>query len=590
MEKLKKLCDPDEVAVKSFFLGPSAENADWLKNQVNDFLNSWFQWRTRFSTGEGKLISDEDKMLDEFKAQQGLSSDIIHEISKRFEDEIPKFSPRYIGHMFSEISMPALLGHMITLLHNPNNISKEASRVGTEIEKQAIQYLSELVGYAKGFGHFTSGGTLANFEFLFRARERLSRWLATSIDNENKNMFEASTLGWQKFQDLASKSPKTDENKYLLYENVTTSYREISRRLGFDMKPPVLLVSSSKHYSWPKAMHYLGLGEANIKYIGLDKCGRMSVTDLRDKINDCRKQNTPLLGVVAIVGTTELGTIDPIDDIVNLLREFRDEHASHIWLHLDAAYGGFFRSIINTDTISMVDDLIVKNLKAMSHADSVTLDPHKLGYVPYSSGTFICKNPEDYFTKPFTGPYIISDKDTTGNFTIEGSRSAAGAVATYASMKSFEGSDGYARILNRSILAKEMFQKELNNTGIRILIPEGLDTNILCFSVLGDNPTLSENNKLNLGLYEKIQKEGPYWISKTTLTLNHFKLLIQTSCDTNNVKLDTDEMVLLRLTLMNPFVHSKESNTNHASAFAKILIKYFDDNTKTQLNGTASKG
>lgn len=43
--------------------------------------------------------------------------------------------------MFSEISMPALLGHIITLLHNPNNISSEPSTVGTEIEKDAIHFL-----------------------------------------------------------------------------------------------------------------------------------------------------------------------------------------------------------------------------------------------------------------------------------------------------------------------------------------------------------------------------------------------------------------------------------------------------------------
>ena len=140
----------------------------------------------------------------------------------------------------------------------------------------------------------------------------------------------------------------------------------------------------------------------------------------------------------------------------------------------------------------------------MSEADSVTLDPHKLGYVPYASGAFICKNSEDYFIKPFTGPYIKSDRHNLGNFTIEGSRSAAGAVATYTSMKCFQGSDGYARILARTMLAKEIFKTALQKTGIKVLFPEGQDTNILCFSVVTELKMLSQVNAFNLRLYERI--------------------------------------------------------------------------------------
>jgi glutamate/tyrosine decarboxylase-like PLP-dependent enzyme len=321
-------------------------------------------------------------------------------------------------------------------------------------------------------------------------------------------------------------------------------------------------------------MYYLGLGDENLMDVDLDRCGRMSVADLERKIKLLQEKNVPLLGVVGVIGTTELGTVDPAKPIADMLEELKLKNGQHIWFHLDAAYGGFFRSLVESAASHTIDTDLLENLNSMSRADSVTLDPHKLGYVPYASGAFVCKNHEDYFMKSFTGPYIVSDRHNLGNFTIEGSRSAAGAVATYASMKSFSGSDGYARILRRTLLAKNIFKDELEKSGIRILFPEGTDTNILCFSVLSGKKSLSKINLSNLNLYEKIHSDGRYWISKTTLNRSHFTKLIDKNCEMNAIDVDSEEMVLLRLTLMNPFVSSKEGSMNHAENFADLIANH----------------
>lgn len=518
-------CDPSEIAVKSYFLGPAAENEGWVKDRIAEILDSWMAWRRTLNEEDGRVISIADQKTPEFQKSQQQTSQIMKELSKRFESEIPKFSPRYVGHMFSEISLPALLGHIITLLHNPNNISAEGSLVGTQIEKEGIQLLCQMIGFQNGCGHFTSGGTIANFEFLFRARETLAK--------------QKSSL---------------PENKH---------------------QAPVLLVSASKHYSWPKAMHYLGLGEENIRYIRLDENGRMSVADLKTHIELCKRENRPILGVVAVVGTTELGTIDPIADIVALLKDWQEQQGDRLWLHLDAAYGGFFRSLLAPGTHHRsLDQNLIRDLQCMDQADSITLDPHKLGYVPYSSGAFICRRREDYFLKSFTGPYIVSDEDNLGNFTIEGSRSAAGAVATYASLRALDGSAGYSRILSRSVNAKNEFQKKLRDSGERILIPKGLDTNIFCFAMMGKTENLSEMNQLNLDLFERIQKSGDYWISKTSLSRSAFGSLIANVCERNGIQINAEELVLLRLTLMNPFILSKEGAVDHAGAFVEMVRGY----------------
>jgi glutamate/tyrosine decarboxylase-like PLP-dependent enzyme len=514
-EKRNLSCDPKEVAVKSFFLGPAAENEDWLRGNIFALLESWFEWRKSFSRKEGRSISVEDQKLSEFQEQLKKTSDLVQQTAKQFEEEIPKYSPRYFGHMFSEISLPALLGHILTLFHNPNNISPESSKVGLRLEKEAVDRLCQLVGFEGGVGHFTSGGTVANFEFLLRARDKLARDFKTS--------------------------------------------------------EPVLFVSASRHYSWPKAMHVLGIGEKNLRQIELDQNGRLSVSHLKSEIEKAISERRPILGVVAIAGTTELGTFDPLGEIAALLQDFKKKKGLHIWFHVDAAYGGFFRAVVQDEDFDLAAAPELKNLWGMKEADSVTLDPHKLGYVPYSSGTFLCRSKEDYYVRSFTGPYIDNEKSDVGNFTLEGSRSAAGAVATLISLKAFADARGYAQVLKKTLLAKSLFENALKESGLRLLIPSGLDGNILCFAVRGEKKRLSEMNAANENLFKKIQESKRYWISKTSLFADQYQTLIRDSCLSHELEMDCGQMTLLRLTLMNPFITSKEGSLRYPEAFVAFL-------------------
>lgn len=573
-------CSPDEVPIKSFFLGPAAENAEWLEGALREIFQSWYAWRRLINSKDSRVISSEDQALSEFVAQQEHTQEVIKDLLRRFEGEIPKFSPRYIGHMFSEVSMPALLGHFITLLHNPNNISPEASRVGTEIEIEAISYLKQIVGYSEGVGHFTSGGTVANFEFLFRARERLASWLAVGIASDNSDPMSAAHMGWEEFNSLKNKISQGDLEKYFILNSARESYSQIQRKFGFDIGEPILLVPASKHYSWPKAMYFLGLGESNIRFIELDRFGRACANSLKREINRAILGKNPILGVVGVVGTTELGTIDPIDSFVGVLDEFKKNEGLTIWLHIDGAYGGFMGSLVNgvdDGNGQLTSDYTRTSLIAMGASDSITLDPHKLGYVPYSSGAFICRDEQNYFIKSFTGPYIVSEERNLGNYTLEGSRSAAGAVATFASIKSFSSAQGYKKLLRRTINSKNEFQTRLKKLNFNVFVPDGLDTNILCFIPVGNAQGLTEINIQTLKLYERIQKAGEYWISKTTLSTDAFGELIKHFCKSCNIEQDCEKLELLRLTLMNPFTISKESAVDHVWAFCTHLEKEFSN-------------
>lgn len=571
-------CDPNEVAVKSFFLGPAAENAKWLESTLGEIFESWFTWRRKINSKDSPVISPDDQKLAEFVSQQNRNRANVQSLLRRFEDEIPKFSPRYIGHMFSEISMPALLGHFITLLHNPNNISAEASKVGTEIEQEAIELLGQIAGYKKTYGHFTSGGTVANFEFLFRARERLALWLAHSLAVGRKDAMLSAHLGWTEFHKVQRNSEGEDFKRFYILDRARDAFANIKKASGREMGDPILIVPWSKHYSWPKAMHYLGLGESNIRYIKLDRFGRANPEDLRSHIQTAIKEGSPILGVVAVAGTTEMGTVDPIEEMADVIEDAKKTEGLNIWFHVDGAYGGFFRSLVTkTKKDQVISEQTLRSLTAMERSNSVTLDPHKLGYVPYSSGAFIAANEEDYFIRSFTGPYIVSDDKNLGNYTLEGSRSAAGAVATYTSIKSFNSIQGYAKLLGRAISSKLEFQKELSKNHAAFFIPEGLDTNILCFTPAGTAKRLSQINAYALKLYESVESSHEYWISKTTLSSASFTELVKQFCESRGIQQDCDELVLLRLTLMNPFTVTKESSVDHVEAFCTLLSKKLAD-------------
>lgn len=559
---MQKMCPPGESAVKCFFLGPKAENSEALKNEVFYALERWFRWRKEKFPGDGPAIPELEQNSNEYRTQQQFFHRQIETVLTRFEQEIPKFSPRYFGHMFSEFSLPALMGHLITLLHNPNNVSRESSRVGVEFEREAIGFLCEFLDYPQtAVGHFTSGGTLANLEFLLRAKHRWLTWLGNCWNNSSLNFVQASNAGWET-------GSATGIDLHDLSDIAVA--RKIQARYQIDFLGPVLLVPETKHYSWIKGCNYFGLGKEGMVTVALDSLGCLDVTDLQQKIRECLLQNRPILGVVSVCGTTELGTIDAIDDVNEVLASFRAD-GLHIWHHVDAAYGGFFATLKNLDPVALSPKQII-NLRALKDVDSITLDPHKLGYVPYASGAFLCKEPRDYFIHLFKAPYVQFDPTSDrGLFTIEGTRSAAGAVSTWLTGACIGfHADGYGKILNRTIQNCHHFEKALKLSGLPVLFLGVPGTNILCFALGQKGDSLAKVNQVTTDVLHRLNESKPetdtFFVSTTTLKDN-FSSLISRVVQEYELRPDAGELVVLRLTIMNPFLLSKHNNVNYMQDF-----------------------
>jgi aromatic-L-amino-acid decarboxylase len=191
-----------------------------------------------------------------------------------------------------------------------------------QIESNVVDWFSEIVGYGKtprAGGLLTTGGSIANLVALVTAREN---------------------------------------------------------RLGEDFSRGVVYVSDQAHHSVLKAARFAGLRESQIRVLASDEHFRMRASDLRAAIaKDKTSGLTPFM-LIAAAGTTNTGAVDPLVDMADVAKE----HA--LWLHVDAAYGGFFA----------LTDRGRKVLAGIERADSVTLDPHKSLFLPYGTGALVVRD------------------------------------------------------------------------------------------------------------------------------------------------------------------------------------------------------
>ncbi len=585
-------CDPREIALKSFFLGPQAENSPWVSALLHEIFDRWVRWRKSLFPQDGKAITENDQNSLEFLNRKEKFEKVALDLVARFESEVPKFSPRYVGHMFSEISLPALIGHILTLLHNPNNISGDSSRVGIKIEEEAVHFLLSMLGFSteQSTGHFTSGGTVANLEALTRAYARYSLWLAAGAAFEAKNSsgsFDpvlASHVGWKRFDvtndanKQSGRSPAELAKWNFTLSNPLALARKIGALSGQEFFGPVILVPENMHYSWKKGCQLLGLGRDSLWSIPLDIHGKLSISHLRQLLDVAVAKGRPILLVVSVVGTTELGGIDPVDAVQNVLDTWEKDSGIHIWHHVDGAYGGLFRTL-DLDKTNVLTPESLNALAAISRVTSITLDPHKLGYVPYTSGAFLARNKRDYYFSAFEdAPYINFDETIDrGPYTIEGSRSAAGAVATWMTAKTMGlHPEGYGLLLERTTRIRRDLESKMRDAGLPIQIAPGCDTNVLCFTCARPGESLVASNQRTLEIFETFspKNNGAFMVSKTSLRWKSYQDYLDHWTSGWSASRDADEVVLIRMCMMNPFFGSVETNVNYSELFIETLRKF----------------
>jgi glutamate/tyrosine decarboxylase-like PLP-dependent enzyme len=238
--------------------------------------------------------------------------------------------PRMFGYVASPGTAVTAIGHMIAAALNINVTAWRSAPSAADLERLTIDWLKEMLGYpATAGGLLLSGGSMANFAALGAAR-----------------------------------SAKAGADV------VRDGVGAVGRRM-------CLYVSEESHYSIAKAAGMLGLGESNVRAVRTDDCQHIDLDELERLVAADRTAGHLPFCVVANAGTTATGAVDPLAEVADFARR----HG--LWLHVDAAYGGFAALAPSAHHL----------FEGIEQADSIALDPHKWLYLPVGCGCVLYKDP-----------------------------------------------------------------------------------------------------------------------------------------------------------------------------------------------------
>lgn len=244
--------------------------------------------------------------------------------------------PNCLGHLHCPPLIPGIAAELMIAATNQSMDSWDQAPAATYLEQHVVEWLAQTLGMGDAAdGIFTSGGTQSNFMALLLARNLIGQ-----------------RLGWR-----------------VREEGLPPEARALR-----------ILCSDVAHFSIQQAAMILGLGEAAVVTVPTDASRRMDADALAARVAGLRDEGLMPFCVVATVGTTDFGSIDPLDAIADLCA------AQGLWLHADAAFGGAL----------VLSDRHRHLLDGIGRADSVTVDFHKLFYQPISCATFLVRRPRDF--------------------------------------------------------------------------------------------------------------------------------------------------------------------------------------------------
>ena len=215
-----------------------------------------------------------------------------------------------------------------------------------------------------------------------------------------------------------------------------------------------IIVPQSAHFSFKKAVDMLNLKLVNAE---LDENYRIDPSSVEDNVNE----NT--VAIVGIAGTTELGMIDPIEELSDIALE-NDVH-----LHVDAAFGGFSIPFLKDNHDFPRFDFSLPGVK------SITVDPHKMGLAPIPSGGILFRDNTFLDAMSVDSPYLTIKHQST----IVGTRLGASSAATFAVMK-YLGKEGYRKFAEEALDKTHFLANELKGLGYDLVVEPNL--NIVAFN------------------------------------------------------------------------------------------------------------
>jgi aromatic-L-amino-acid/L-tryptophan decarboxylase len=346
---------------------------------------------------------------------------------------------------------PAALGDLLADVANPYAGIRFAAPAAAALEHSLLRWMADLVGYPQAAGgDLTSGASVATLEAILTARE------AGGIR-------------------------------------------------AADVTRTVVYVTEQTHHCVEKGLRIAGLGECIVRRIGLDARLRMKPAALEAAVQSDRASGLNPWLVVATAGTINVGSVDPLPMIADVA------DAYGLWLHVDAAYGGFF--LLTTHGRDM--------LVGIDRSQTTALDPHKGLFLPFGSGALIVRDVRQLAQAHRYSATYLSDARagieglSASDVSIELSRPFRG-LRLWLPLKLF-GIGAFRAALEEKLLLARYFHRRLSALPGWEVGPDP-DLSVVTYRYL---PTNGDANVFNRRLLDAVLASGRAAISATELNGNY---------------------------------------------------------------------
>ena len=307
---------------ESVLLDPSADDRKQLTRQAVDYAESFLS-----NLSEIKAFRPDkgaSKLLEQAFEEQGSDMATLLETfdSAVMHEGINAASGGQIGYIPGGGMYPSALGDFLADITNRYSGISYASPGAAKMEQELVKWMTGLVGFpSSAGGDLTSGGSIANLTAIVTARE---------------------TMG-------------------------------IRAR---DVEASCVYMTADAHHCIDKSLRAAGLVDCNKRAIPMDARFRMDVAKLEQAIIEDKAAGLKPWLIVSSAGTIDTGSVDPTDAIATIAEQHE------LWLHVDAAYGGFFLLCEEGRQV----------LRGLDRAHSIVLDPHKGMFLPYGSGAVLVRD------------------------------------------------------------------------------------------------------------------------------------------------------------------------------------------------------
>lgn len=314
------------------------------------------------------------------------------------------------------------------------------------LENHLLKWLCQMVGYPEGsLGNLSSGGSIANLSAI-------------------------------------------------------TTARDVKGVKGKDLESCVIYLTKQVHHCVQKAIRIAGMQEVVIRYIPMDAFYKMDVVAFQQQVTADESAGLRPFLVVASAGTTNVGIIDPLEQIATIAK------AHDLWFHVDAAYGGFF----------MLSPEFKPLFKGIEQSDSIAIDPHKGLFISYGLGALLIKDVQGlYNTHHYMASYMqdtlqLTDELSPADLSPELTRHFRG-MRMWLSLQLF-GVAPFTAAVEEKIWLCRYFYEKIQELGFEVgPYPE------LSICVFRYNPPNGEAQAFNDQILELVKQDGRVFFSSTSL-------------------------------------------------------------------------